>query len=548
MMRAHCRDVLGTSILLRSSSPHIDRRVAALLRASGNELIADSCPQRCAAILGLGGVDLLLLDASDGADINTLAREAKARSVPVVLMCNELDAETLELFCDGTANHLLSGRHRADAAAVAVEKTLRRAPFGIDKYTPRFGIETYKFELRSGRGLDDAVESFLEFLEVVDCPEDTRERLCTAARELGENALYSAPRDAHGRRLYGPRDRSLGVEVQANERALLSYAFDGRRILLSVTDWFGTLKPARVRASLWRGRARTETSPLQRGGSGLRRVWDSASELVFNIAPDERTEIIAIHELDDAGDRSGIHLFFCGTEAEEEARPQSSIQVSDSMQFDIRAHLARVQPPPVVTLPRKRAVTKTIEASFEAPLIAADETPVGLDTMCGLLHGAGDVTRVLEVGLRFMTMCYAGAVVYEVEEGALRAVLGAGEIASWTELRATRLMLSDDCRLSDLARLGAPTRYRPSPHYRLDQHISQVTSGEASPLGYVLPLEIQEEVRYVLFGFTPKYGRHLADRVAESFQHEMVSNIERQLGGHPSRQARRSSTIERAAR
>lgn len=546
-MRAQYRDVLGTSVLLRSSSPHIDRRVAALLRAAGNELIADNNPERCAAIIALGGVHLLLLDASDGADVTVLAREAKARGVPVVLMCSELDQETLELFCDGTANHLLCGRDRADAAAVAVEKTLRRAPFGIDKYTPRFGIETYKFELRSGDGLRDAIESFADFLDVVDCSADARDRLVSAANELGENALYSAPRDQHGRRLYGPRDRSIGVEVQPNERALFSYAFDGRRILMSVTDWFGSLKPARVRASLWKGRARTETSSIQQSTSGLRKVWDCASELVFNIAPEERTEIIAIHELGDVGDRSGIHLFFCGNEVEEEARPQSSIEVSDSMQFDIRAHLARVQPPPVVTLPRKRAVTKTIEAPFEAPIIPADETPVGLDTMCGLLHGAGDVTRILEIGLRFMTMCYAGAVVYEVDGGTLRAVLGAGEIASWTELRATQLHLSDDCRLADLARLGVPSRYRPSRQYRLDEHLGLVTSGEGSAQGYVLPLEVEDELRYVIFGFAPKYGRHLSDKVAESFQHELTANIVRQLAGHASRQ-RAGSTIERAAR
>jgi hypothetical protein len=452
------------------------------------------------------------------------------------------------MFCDGRADHLIYGAERIDAAVVTAEKLLREVYFGVDKYVGRFGVETYEFDLTGGGSLRNALECLEEFMTMLKARPEVSAEILHMAAELAENALYSAPRDETGRRRYRPSDRQHGVEVDPWEQARLSYAFDGRRILLSVTDWFGSLVPTRVRNTLRSGPAqrtntgrpqRATTAPggrranNQRSGRGLRQVWERSSELVFNISPGKQTEVIAIRELGSQPTRCGLHLHYQGDLRRHLTATPNTIKVSDSMLVDIRQLIAKRKAPPVVMLEPKAANTRKWEDTLTDPqgkVLVADDSPLGVDTIKGLLHGSTSLQRSLEIGLRFLTVCYQGAIAYAVRGETLKPLIAAGEVGNWPELRALDIHLYDDCRLADLARTASSGRYKPSSAYRLDKLLTALTVGEGDAGGYIITVEITGHPRFVLFGFGRKYGRHLANKVAAPFHIKLTESVAKHLG------------------
>ncbi len=529
--------MFGKRVLLRSSSPYIERRTSAPLLAAGNEVLADCSPEGCIAILELGGIDVVVVESSDGIDLTSLYEAAKQCAVPTILLNEALNSELLEAFCSGQAKHIAFGADRLEALPIAVEKLLRGSLFGIDKYQPRFGVEAYEFELRDGRSLQEALDCFDEFLGIVAAPPAMRDEIVPAVKELAFNALYSAPRNADGTRRYHASECRNGARVESTELVRLSYAFDGSRLLVSARDNFGSLLPSRIRSAIRRLSNREHIRPAMlkpRKRASLSSVWTAFSELIFNIAPGVQTEVICIRELDGVSRRCGLHLFHAGDEAPAPADGKESIEVSDSMLIDIQArHGARRRLPPVVLLKRKRRGTTPTPTPTTTALrsrLVARELPAGMDTLFGLLHGASNVQRTLEVGLGFMRVCYRGAIALHVSNDSMQVVLGAGEIHDWSAVRQLSIGLRADCRLADLVRSGLPEIYRPSPAYPFDFQITEMTVGpEGDPIGLILPILVHGETRYALLGFHARYGEHLSWSVVQSLSNEIGEAIYRHL-------------------
>lgn len=561
--------MLGKSVLLRPSSTDIRRQATALLRAAGNEVVTGDDAERCTALLEAGAADVVILDTGDGALLAPVAEEARRRGVPVIAMAPTADAELRELFDDGLARHLLIGTDRLRGCGVTVEKVLRESYFGLDKYIPAFGIETYRFELRGPESLRDALECLDDLVRTAGAGDSAAAELLAVAGELADNALYSAPRlrDLEGRvsrRRYTRAHRQQGIEVDPDESAALELAFDGTSMFVAVADRFGSLTPDHIRRAVGSRSSRASTAParaLRRGTrGGLRRVHELSTELSFNLTSGQRTEVIARRHLGDEPGYSGLHIFCAATEDVIPGAVERTIEVSSSMLVDIRQHIAARVPSPVVTLPRKRlpGLPKRAESEAETlrqtasggddqsdrrEMIEAPAEPVGIDTLLGLLHGASSVQRALEIGLRFLTVCYRGAVAYRIDDGAMHPVMAAGQVENWADLRTRPVELFSSSTLAAMAASGLSGRYRPQEAHELDPELGQLCAGDPRASGYVITVKLQRRPRYVLFGLARLYHSHLAKKVARQLESELSDCIGKHLDERPERALpRRAST------
>lgn len=117
------------------------------------------------------------------------------------------------------------------------------------------------------------------------------------ADELLANAIYDAPcaRDEARRESARAADR----EIIPAERPRLRWGSDGRHVAIEVTDPFGAVSPATIRAHVARLIDRS-TSPRQGNGGaglGLAMTFLATSQLVFHLAPGRATQAIGLIDL-----------------------------------------------------------------------------------------------------------------------------------------------------------------------------------------------------------------------------------------------------------
>ena len=99
--------------------------------------------------------------------------------------------------------------------------------------------------------------------------------------EMLENALYSAPRDTDGKPLFA---KGCQRELLADEKITLRCAFDGKQLLLEISDSWGNLSPETVELFL----SLNDNDNVQendRAGRGLFIMWKFLDYFYVNINP-----------------------------------------------------------------------------------------------------------------------------------------------------------------------------------------------------------------------------------------------------------------------
>jgi hypothetical protein len=122
--------------------------------------------------------------------------------------------------------------------------------------------------------------------------------ISSIADELLTNAIYDAPTDASGRHKFAHVDRRSKVSLAADEDVLLAFGSDGYTLAISVIDPFGSLPIDRIRERLLSCMNSQEIEDKAGGaGLGLYSVLKQCDELIINIEPGKRTEVIAFIDL-----------------------------------------------------------------------------------------------------------------------------------------------------------------------------------------------------------------------------------------------------------
>jgi hypothetical protein len=145
-----------------------------------------------------------------------------------------------------------------------------------------------------------------DFLDEIDCYGAIKNAVLLVADELIMNAIFNAPRDESGQPKYTHRHRDR-LELEPHERVFFRFACDGRNVALSVSDQFGSLDREVIVKYLERcfsgGPAEMEEKRAG-AGLGLYMVFNSITQLTFNIHSDVSTEVIALFYV-----RSGARAF-----------------------------------------------------------------------------------------------------------------------------------------------------------------------------------------------------------------------------------------------
>jgi hypothetical protein len=292
----------GSRVLAMSGKRVVERAVRRALVSAGCRVESEPGDQP---------YDLYVLDV-DRLDILRSPRP----DAPVLAMATDLadDAVIMEVLERGLNNVI--AKHSAFSVSEIVDeselittcgKLLTGDIFGLDKYIASTNIHIQSATIKNSGERSKVVKQLGQFLEDIDCYRGLVTNIETCADELLMNAIFSAPRDASGHSKYQSLDRKTVFDLAENEEVTLNFACDGRYVLLSVTDHFGALSRDIALKYLKHGLNKEPKSPEEKAGGagiGLSMVANSISQLVINVDPDQKTEVIATFYI-----RSGAKAF-----------------------------------------------------------------------------------------------------------------------------------------------------------------------------------------------------------------------------------------------
>ena len=142
------------------------------------------------------------------------------------------------------------------------------------------------------------------------------ERIAVVAHELLMNAMYVAPVEADGLPKYA-HDRKNAIRLLDNEIPKITFATDGLRIGIQVTDPYGRLERDHVFRGVCRGLETQDAADAldtRRGGAGLGlyRVFDAAHALFIDVRHGRTTAVTTMFDLDiSARDQRNMPTTLC---------------------------------------------------------------------------------------------------------------------------------------------------------------------------------------------------------------------------------------------
>lgn len=307
-------------ILFAGSAPTVTRSVRRALVSAGHDLSCSGPDRETLSRRFDESFDMLVVDA-DMADIDALLWTINSfkKTSPdgaVLVLSSELgDREIVEQIASAGLNNLVGKHvglsatrdHIDEAELIAtVDKLLRRDVFGIDKYLPpRACVHPHVVGRSDERG--EVLAQLESFLGDIDCYRSIQPIILTVADELLMNAVFSAPVDENGRAKYQELERRTAFTLAPNELVDFQYACDGRSVVVSVSDRFGSLDRDLLIGYLGSGFLGEKATVRQSSGGagiGLYMIAHSITQLVFNIEKNVRTEVIATFYI-----RSGLRAF-----------------------------------------------------------------------------------------------------------------------------------------------------------------------------------------------------------------------------------------------
>lgn len=280
-------------ILVVAEDPGLREKLAAAVQVGGG------IPVRAAGLAQLDGPQIphrLIIYAWDGNLDGLKALSARMRdSAQVVAMVPQRSlGEQLSLLFDGHCNHVLTADDRGMwMLQVTVGKFVSGDLFGIEKYLPP-ATEVHLTRLRDYQGRQNAIDEVLGFADRSGVRRQVRQAIGQVCEELLMNALYDAPVDENGQRIFEHVDTKERLERLAPRPVSIRYAIVDDQFAVSVRDRFGTLD----KATILRFIDKCIRSPNQidrkvyGAGLGLYLIANAATNYVINIAPGVATEVV----------------------------------------------------------------------------------------------------------------------------------------------------------------------------------------------------------------------------------------------------------------
>lgn len=180
-----------------------------------------------------------------------------------------------------------SGRSDTEYLSAAVAMLVAQRPWEIGCCIKE-GTLIHSYQMNS----TDDKESLIGALDAVISGDGEdfdmlRQKGALLADELLENAMYDAPRDAHGEKLFKKGEKR---NMLPQERIVLSFGFDGETLALQLTDNWGSLEPDLVIEYLARNQQNCSIVD-EVGGRGLFIIWRFLDRFHVNVHPGQETVV-----------------------------------------------------------------------------------------------------------------------------------------------------------------------------------------------------------------------------------------------------------------
>jgi hypothetical protein len=309
-------------ILVVAEDPGLREKLAAAVQAGGG------IPVRAAGLAQLEGPQVphrLIVYAWDGNPEGLKALSSRMReSAQVVAMVPQRSlGEQLSLLFDAHCNHVLTADERGMwMLQVTVSKFVSGDLFGIEKYLPP-STEVHLTRLRDYQGRQNAIDEVLGFADRSGVRRQVRQAIGQVCEELLMNALYDAPINEQGQRIFENVDTKERLERLTPRPVSIRYAIVDDQFAVAVRDRFGTLD----KATILRFIDKCIRSPNQidrkvyGAGLGLYLIANAATNYVINIAPGVATEVVCTFDRGTRQPLRALSIFlYPGTPAGQQTR------------------------------------------------------------------------------------------------------------------------------------------------------------------------------------------------------------------------------------
>jgi CheY-like chemotaxis protein len=178
----------------------------------------------------------------------------------------------------------------AEELTITAQKLMRNDLFGAEKYV-LWGTQLRGVTLTRARERADIVAQVAEQVRAIGQSPRIASMAMLVTDELLSNAVHNAPVDAAGTHYRADEPRDIDFPLDDAHRVELRWGCDARYLAIEVTDKFGSLD----RDVILRALAKNDVREHGGGaGMGLALTYRSCDHLVFNLAPGQRTQIIAL--------------------------------------------------------------------------------------------------------------------------------------------------------------------------------------------------------------------------------------------------------------
>ncbi len=178
----------------------------------------------------------------------------------------------------------------AEELTITAHKLIRGDLFGLEKYL-LWGTDIHETGLERASQRGDIVGELAERIRTCGQSARVASMAMLVADELLSNAVHNAPVDGDGLHYRKELPRNTELELDGRHGVRLRWGCDARYLAIEVMDQFGSLDRDTILAALASSDVRESGSGA---GMGIALAYRSCDHLVFNLAPGERTEIIAL--------------------------------------------------------------------------------------------------------------------------------------------------------------------------------------------------------------------------------------------------------------
>lgn len=317
------------SILLLAGDRKDQRLLAKALGATGCVVEFAESPEEAMQRVQVKGPQLVVADYDPDPALTgwTLERydkflESLAGSggdTRVLLLADKRQKEELgSLFRLPFLTNLIAKNHPLDLdeLIITTAKIINGDIFGIEKYLC-YGVKPVTHIVRSSRDKNPLLEALSNYATGLGI----NKRLVTVAKSVADelimNAVYNAPVREDGTRPYAQIARTDAIDLASHETCRLTYACDGRQLVIAMLDRFGSLAVDTIREYLQRCFAMgADQIEVKRGGAGmgLYFIVEALNKIIINICPGRGTEVIGVIDIsgsyrDYAEKNKSFHIF-----------------------------------------------------------------------------------------------------------------------------------------------------------------------------------------------------------------------------------------------